>query len=231
MTPPGPPPATPAFLPAPRRGRWQVGLRTVLLLTAAVAVWLTYALERRRSADLTTRIAVLSPLARELVVDDPGRIAVVQREPLWYDENRWDVHLPASRRYRLCLATRGIAMGLYPPVAASAPLTAGRHVIALDQVQDSDGWRVDGECDGTRLVSVREPKGWNPGSRPTGGDYYDYPASVQLPPLPGVILFHRRSMEPRDDQGRPAVPDGPTDGVMLWIEPDADGAAPAPAAR
>jgi hypothetical protein len=33
-------------------------------------------------------------------------------------------------------------------------------------------------------------------------------------------------------QGRSAMPEGPTAGVMLWIEPDpGDAARPAPAAR
>jgi hypothetical protein len=197
-------------------------------LTAAVAAWLNYALERRRVADLSARIASLRPLARELVVDDPGKIAVVKREELWYDENRWDVHLPAGHRYRLRLATRGIADGEFPPAAASAPLAPGRHVVAVDQVQDGEGWRVDVECDGTRLVSVPEPKGWDPGTGSTGGGLY--PASEQFAAERPVILFHRRFMGPSDAQGRSVMPEGPTAGVMLWIEPDA-GARPAPAAR
>jgi hypothetical protein len=229
MTVPGPSPAAPAPLPAPRRGRWQVGLRTVVLLTAAVAVWLTYALERRRLADLSTRIAALNPLARELVVDDPAKIAVVKREELWYDENRWDVHLPAGRRYRLCLATRGIAEGVFPRPAASAPLAPGRHVIGVEQVRAGDGWRVDAGCDGTRPVSVPEPKGWDLGNGSTGGG--SYPVSEQFDPERPVVLFQRRFMGPRDDQGRSAMPEGPTAGVMLWIEPDAGAVRPAPAAR
>jgi hypothetical protein len=202
----------------------------VILLTAAVAVWLTWALERRRIADLTARIASLGPLARELVVDDTGKIAVVKREELWYDENRWDVHLPAGRRYCLCLATRGIDEGVIPPAAASAPLAPGRHVVAVDQVKDGDGWRVDVECDGARLVSVAEPKGWDPGVGSAGGG--NYPASEQFAADRPVILFHRQFMGPRDDRGRSSVPEGPTAGVMLWIEAD-DGAAarPSSAAR
>lgn len=230
MTWPEPSPATPAPAPAPRRGRWQIGLRTVVLLTAAVAVWLTYSLERRRIADLTNRIAALSPLARELVVDDPGKIAVVKREERWYDENRWDVHLPAGRRYQLHLATREIAEGGFPPSAASAPLPSGRHVVTVDQVRDGGNWRVEAGCDGTRLLSVKEPKEWDPGSGSTGGGHY--PVSQQFVPERPVILFQRRFMGPRDKQGRAATPQGPTAGVMLWIEPEAGEAArPNPTAQ
>jgi hypothetical protein len=227
MTLPDPSPATPAAPPTPRRGRWQIGVRTILLLTAAVAVWLTYALERRRIADLTPRIASLSPLARELVVHDPGKIAVVKREELWYDENRWDVHLPAGRQYRLCLATRGIAERGFPAPAASALLPPGRHVIAVDQVKHGDGWRVGAECDGTRLVSMTEPKEWDPGSGSTTSG--NYPVSEQFAPERPVILFHRRFMGPRDERGRSSTPNGRTAGVMLWIEPvAADAPRPAP---
>jgi hypothetical protein len=115
-----------------------------------------------------------------------------------------------------------------PPPAASASLAPGRHAIALDQVRDGDGWRVNAECDGTRLVSVLEPKEWDPGTGSTGGGYY--PLSEQFAPERPVILFHRRFTGPRDDRGQSAVPEGPTAGVMLWIEPDA-ATRPAPTAR
>ena len=42
--------------------------------------------------------------------------------------------------------------------------------------------------------------------------------SEQFAPERPVILFRRRFMGPRDDQGRSVVPEGPTAGVMLWIE-------------
>jgi hypothetical protein len=209
--------------PVPRRRRWQIGLRTIVLLTAAVAAWLSYALERRRSADLTARIASLSPLARELIVDDTGKVAVVKQQELWFDENRWDVHLPAGHRYRLCVATGGIAEDAIPPPQASALLSPGRHVVAVDQLKDGEGWRVDAECDGGRLVSVTRPKEWDPGTGSTGGG--NYTTSEQLAPDRPVILFRRRFMGPRDSQGRSTTPQGPTAGVMLWIVPDTTGPA------
>lgn len=219
MTLSDPPPTTPEPPLAPLRGRWQVGLRTIILLTAAVAVWLSYALERRRIAGLTARIISLRPLARELEVDNPSKIAVVKQEELWYDENRWDVYLPADRRYRLCVATRGIADDVIPPPAASAPLAPGRHVVAVDQLKDGDGWRVVAECDGARLLSVAESKEWDPGSGSMGGG--NYSLSEQFAPDRPLILFHRRFMGPRDAKGVSTTPKVPTAGVMLWIEPEA----------
>ncbi|MHB1561331.1 MAG: hypothetical protein ACYC61_28120 [Isosphaeraceae bacterium] len=224
--------ATPSPPPSPRRRRWQVGLRTVILLTAAVAVWLAYALDRRWIADFTTRIASLSPLAHELVVDDAGRIAVVKREELWFDDDRcWDVYIPTGRTFRLCMATRGLpeitspapeAKARFPTPAASAPLSPGRHVVTVEQVRDGDGWRVDAESDGARLVSVTEPKGWDSGNAFSSG-YYE--VSEQTAPEQPVILFHRQFMGLSDNQGSATVPDGNYAGIMLWIEPDTSAAA------
>lgn len=216
-----PRPAPPS---APPRGRWQVGLRTVVLLTATVAVWLTYALERRRITDLTTQIAALSRLARELVVDDPEKIAVVKQEELWYDHNRWDLHVPPGRRFRLCLATRAIEQDAFPKPAACAPLVSGRRVVALEQLRDGSAWRVDATSDGTRLMSVAEAKAWDPGTGSDGGGHFE--VSEQFAGGQRVVLFRRRFMGPRDANGRASTPTGPTAGVMLWIEPDPGAAVP-----
>lgn len=212
---------------APPRRRWQVGLRTVVLLTAAAAVWLSYGLELRRIDDLKARIDSLRPLARELVVDDPNMIAVVKHEELWYDENAWDVHLPAGRRYHLCLATREIdaASSSPPGPSRTVPMEPGRRVITLDQVKDGDGWRVDVSYDGKVAASATEPKDWYPGTGSTGGGHFS--SGRQSAADEPVVLFHRRFSGPRDANGRAPTPNGPADGVVLWIEPVADPPPPA----
>ena len=56
------PPDPEAGVPAARRhGRkpWQVGLRTMFLLTAAIAVWITFFINRRENAVLESRIAAM----------------------------------------------------------------------------------------------------------------------------------------------------------------------------
>ncbi|WP_165075284.1 hypothetical protein [Paludisphaera rhizosphaerae] len=211
---------------APRR-RWQVGVRTLILLTAAVAVGLTYALESYRIADLTDKLYPQSPLPRELVVDDPGRIAVVQAQFI-YNSDRWDVYLPPGRRYRLCLATRGIEEGAPPPPPqASAPLEPGRHVIAMVVPPGGEGWRLGVSCDGMVVASTTEPKEWRSNLGGVGGSQVPMGEQSSSDDDRPVVLFRER-FRGRDVHGTPFLPRGPTDGVALWIEPDSDFPWPGP---
>src|SRR4051794_9487637 len=80
----------PASVPEPPRRRgFQVSLRTLVLLIAAIGVWITYFNSRHQISSLGKRIASTRPLAHELVISDPSKIAVVKREELWMDDHRW----------------------------------------------------------------------------------------------------------------------------------------------
>lgn len=199
----------------PGRRWWQVGLRTLLLLTAALAVWMAFFINRRQNAVLEARIGAMVPLAHELIVGDEKKIAVVKLEEYWYDENRWDLYLPRGR-YRLCLATRDLTDAGLPPALRSVPIAAGLHHLALEQWQDQDAWRITVTGDGAEKLSVVEPKEWNPGRGSTGGG--QYPVSEQLPPDKPAVLFRRRFMR-EDCKGRMTTPSGPSEGILLWIEP------------
>jgi len=211
--PPDPGAGDPAVGPHGRR-RWQVGLRTMFLLTAAIAAWITVFINRRENAALESRIAAIRPLARELVVDDAQRIAVVKLEELWMDENRWDIYLPDGT-YRLCVATRGIDDEGLVPAVKSAPVAAGRHRVVLDQTLDGEARRIVVTWDGAKLLEVVEPKAWDPGTGSSGGG--DYSRSTQLPDDKPAVLFRRRFSRP-DAKGQVSSPVGPTDGLLLWIE-------------
>ena len=53
-------------IPQPRHARFprpQIGLRSLCLLLVAIAVWMTYFVNRRQNAILLARIAVMAPLA------------------------------------------------------------------------------------------------------------------------------------------------------------------------
>jgi hypothetical protein len=204
-------------LPAPPRSgrrRWQVGLPTLLLLMAAIAVWMTYFINRRQNARLEARIQALVPLVHELVIDDPAKIAVVQLEEYWHDDNRWEVYLPEGR-YRLCLATRGIDDQGLAPVVTSRPIEAGRHLLTLEDRIDGDVRRVTVLGDGNEQLTVEEPEQRGPGSSSTTGTIG--PTSQQLSADLPVVLFRRR-FQRQDAKGRLISSHGWADGILLWIE-------------
>jgi hypothetical protein len=199
-----------------RSKRWQVGLRTLFLLMAAIAVWMTVIINRRQNTYLEARIRAMRPLAHELLVDDASKIAVVRMDELWMDDNRWDLHLPPGS-YRLCLATRKVDDKGLPDAVKTVPIPSGRHRLALEQRQDGDLWHIRVLLDGAELLAVEETKDWASSSSTGGGDYS---LSQQLPPDRPAVLFRRRYMQ-TDAQGRSQTPTVPSEGLILWIEPAA----------
>lgn len=197
----------------PGRRRWQIGLRTLILLMAAVAVWLTYFVNRRHNASLERRISAISPLAHELIIDDPKKVAFVKLEEHWFDENRWEIYLPEGA-FRLCLATRGIDIDGLAPVVISAPIASGTHHLVLEQERDQDLWRIKALWDESELITHEEPKNWGgSGSTSTARSGQSAQSSPDQP-----ILFLRRRFMRSDGSGRSTTRTGPTEGVLFWIE-------------
>jgi hypothetical protein len=198
----------------PGRRRWQVGLPTLLLLMAAIAVWMAYLINRRQNARLEARIRASVPLVHELVIHDPAKIAVVKLEEYWHDENRWDVYLPDGP-YRLCLATRGIDDQGLAPVVTSRPIEAGRRLVALEDRVDGDVRRVTVAVDGNERLTVEEPE--QRGPRPSSSTNVVGSSSQQLPAdLPAEVF--RRRYRRQDAKGRLISSHGWADGILLWIE-------------
>jgi hypothetical protein len=203
---------TPAMAPIGRR-RWQVGLRTLFLLMAAIAVWMGCSVNLRTNAALQARIEAMIPIAHELVINDAAKIAVVKMEPYWYDENRWEIYLP-DESYRLCIATRGVDEDGFAAVKKSAHIGAGRHQLALETDKEHDLWRVRALWDGKEVLTVEEPKDWKTRGGSMGGGFFS--ACQQLAPDQPVVLFRRRFM--RGMGSMSMTRNGPTKGILLWIE-------------
>lgn len=203
--------------PAIRRGRWQIGLPTVFLLIAAVAVWTTVVINLNHSVSLQARLRSMRRLARLLIVEDPDQIVVVRQDPHWFDENRWEVYLPTAGGYRVCLATRGIEPTGLAPVAAGARLEGGRHRLALETHSGPTGWRVVVTDDGAERLAVEEPTEWRPPGHPASGGF-EAPDFTPLAADQTVVLLRRRFRRPVG-KGRASVPSGPTEEILLWIEP------------
>ena len=182
-------PARSSTAASPHRRFRQFSIRTLLLLTAAIAVWTAFVTNYRQNKFLETRIAAMRPLARELLIEDPHRIAVVKLDELWYDENTWDLYLPPGQ-YRLFLATDEIDDKDLAPVRVSTLLAGGRHRLAFDQQREEAAWRLSVRDDDAEILTVKEPLEWNPARGSSGGGHFSQCA--QLPIDQPVILFRRR---------------------------------------
>jgi hypothetical protein len=200
---------------SPKRGfilQWS--LQTLLLLTAAVAVWLTYARFRQRIPQLEQQIDAMQRMARELTVVDESQIAVVKLQELWYDENRWQIYLPPGE-YRIRLATREIDGKGLPPVFDGSPISAGQHLIELVQSGESDDRKITVVVDDTPLIETVESADWSDRPGSSGGSLFG--RCTQRDPNEPLVLFRRRFHQ-RMKNGQRSTPKGPTEGLMLWIE-------------
>lgn len=194
--------------------RWQIGVRAMILLTAAFAVWFAYFQNRAEIARLGPRIAAMRSLARELVVVDESKVAAVMHGELWMDDHRWEVYLPEGE-YRLNLATREIDdKGMVSPLK-SVPLPAGRRQLALEQKLEGETWHVTVTLDGKRVLGAEEPKAWDPGAGSSGGG--EFSTSRQFDGDKPIVLFRRRFMRPVA-KGQFSTPNGPCEGILMWIE-------------
>ena len=214
-----PPTATPnATLPSTIGRFFQVGLSTLLLLTACIAVWWYDWSNRREIAQLESRLITMRPLVRELVVKDHEHIAVIQKQPTTYDEAVWHIYIP-NDSLSLCSATRGLAMPngdevKRVPPAAKAPLAAGRHMLELRVDSEKEDSVVRVLVDDEVVIETREPSSWKEGSGSRGGAHF----SSQTDHLPGspLVLFSRVYSEKWVHVGPRAPSRG--NGVRLWIE-------------
>ena len=199
---------------ATRPRTWlQFGLRGMLLLTALVAVWGTHFLNMRSTEQLKARVAVMRHMAAELTVDDPSRITVVKLPPLWYDEQKWDVFLPADG-YRLCLATEEVDEKGFAPVDQAVSLPEGRVRLELVQNRNDRGWRVTILQDDREAMAVDKPTRWDAGVGSSGGGHFD--RQQELAADEQVVLMRRRFTIKSTNNYE--TPPGPTAGVLLWIE-------------
>jgi hypothetical protein len=202
--------------PTPRRSRWQFSLRLILLLMAAVGVWTAEIANRYEIASLEKRITAMRPLARELIITDRNKIAVVKLEEHWYDANEWRIYLPPGE-YQLRLATQLIPSQGFPEPQQTVRLSGGEFELSLLQKKQGEGHRVQILKDNAVFMTADEPLSWDPGSGSSGGGHFTN--SEQLKPSEPVVLFRRRFSQPVGNTGSSTTPQEPCAGVMLWIEP------------
>jgi hypothetical protein len=189
----------------------------LFLVTTVVAVWFSHFLNRREIELLESRIQSIRPLARELVVEDANKVAVVKLDDIWDNDDRWDIYLPDGI-YQLCIATRGVAEEGLSSIAKKVSISAGKHQIMLDQQKTSEDaagrWQLTVEVDGKLAVAVEESAEWASGSSRGGGCFT---LCTQLAPEKPAVLYRRRFAR-EGGKRQWSTPVGPTEGILLWIE-------------
>ncbi len=193
--------------------RWS--LQTLFLVTAVVAVWVAVFHYRQQNTRLEREVASIRQMAREFVVEDEEQIAIVMLPQTWFDESRWKIHLPKGD-YVMRLATRQVSEKGLAPVLDETPISPGRHEIELLHSDQRDCREITVTFDGQSLIEVVERPDWFPGHGSVGGS--EIGACEQLSPGKPVVLFRRRFTRP-SKTGQSPTPKGPTEGLMLWIEP------------
>ncbi len=201
----------------PKRKRRFFGLSTLILLIAAIAVWFSVHVNRRRIDALKIRIAQFSELAPELDIADPAKIAVLKHAQQGSNLHDWDVYLPKGR-YRLRLATRAIVDRGLTAESKSVSIDSGRHHVSLERASDAKRHRITLACDGKTILVVEEPKDWYHPERGSSSDN-QFDRSEQLRADRPVVLFRERFMKPTSTGVSRSTSD-PTEGILLWIEPE-----------
>jgi hypothetical protein len=158
-------------------------------------------------------------MARELIVEDEEQIAVVMLPQEWMDESRWDIHLPEGE-YVIRLATRQIDKQGFAPVVEERPISAGQHRIELTVSEEGSGREITVTDDDRPLIEAEEGPDWNVGGGSEGGS--EIGNCVHRSADEPLVLFRRRFRQ-RATGGASIPPKGPTEGLMLWIEPVGSG--------
>ena len=204
-------PATP-----PRtRYRLQFSLTTILLLVAAVSVWLVNHDLKQQISTIRAQLPGLESVARQLIVDDPTQVAVVCRMPERLGECIYDVHIPQYKSFELFLALEQVdKQGIAEPVN-SVPVSAGKHSIEIRYDAKPDQSIVFLLIDGEIVIEERKAKDWEPRHGSTGAGSVSN--SEQFDDRSPIVLFRQRFMVSQAPNSS-TTPPGPCRGILVWLE-------------
>ena len=202
--------------PAPRR-RWQLGLRTTILLVVVVALGLNLARDRRALRRLAPEAARATFLRRRATLDatGPRQVASKNLAMSWGPDQSWEGNLPPGGRYRLCLATRVGRFEDRPANFQSATLEPGRHLLSLDEQRIGTGWRLIATWNRVDRLLADETGDWAANGSWTGG-MMDSPHATLGQAITLVDRKNGRAPGPWPPNSPTPIPEVP--GVRLWIE-------------
>ncbi|MCA9176348.1 MAG: hypothetical protein KDB14_17800 [Planctomycetales bacterium] len=191
----------------------QFGLLELLLLMAAVCVWLPWWLNRQPLSQLPQQIDELRSALGELFVPDATQIVARRMADYRMDTKTWQLYLPPGHNYRLHVADAEITETSFPS-AASVPIEPGEHQVEWRRERTGSGplstqLFVDG-------ISVLERESSLPPSTSTSSSVsgVSRDQSMQAPGGPMTIQRLRNYLTPSGNR----TPEKGTDGGLLWLE-------------
>jgi len=198
-----------------RRKSLQIGLRHLLVITLCSAVWIAVWINRRRANQLDAKLNDLRIVARELVIKDPTKLAVVYLDPNWFNNHRWQIYLPKTNA-RLCFGMRGIDSFGFPTMFQSIPLKEGRFELQLENLETDDGFRIHVTRDQELLFDVKETE-WR-GKSGAMTTWLINPTQQNDLLFPFVLLRERFTAQIVGSSGSTTLPNEANNGILLWIQ-------------
>lgn len=198
--------------------KFQITMLNVLLLVTAIAVGFALWLQRSENEMHAQQLPSLQNEARELVVEDPSLIHVVEPHPTWFNEEKWSLHIPDQPEFKIMLLTEGIQgdetdIASYSP-EQSAILPSGRH--AIEQVENKlsdETYELTVLLDDKPVFIVSKDKFWKSGDCSIS-NFSQTGECKSFSNEETVVLNHSR-IEPINQVVKP---DDKLNGILLWIE-------------
>ncbi len=204
---------------------FRFGLLELLLMTAAIAVWIPAWLAFRIIPRLEADVQIMRKATLDLVVEDPTQLTVRALPSVWRKMDIWKYYAPAESELELRLGTEGISARGLPVDYQAVSLPFGEHLIQLKRTKDANGFHNSLYIDGKMLLEKHHPNSWlNSSSSSSTSDVEN--ESLTFPLAEVVKLCEERASpnHPISKSGFRVVHlEGDQDhkGLALWISPSA----------
>ena len=211
-----------------RKTKLQVSLWSLLLLIATCCVWIGFWKARSDTAKVESRLVGLRLIARELVIDDPNKVAAIERYSSFYGQKIMELYIPEldGKHFEMRLAMDKIPQSNnFEPnqleTLKRVVLKPGKHVVEF-QYDVGEQAVLTVHVDGETAIQEIRPKDWKSKS---GGHTISSsvkPESKSFENDEIVQLIYRRFLTKEKPKGSFSAPDGPGAGIALWVQAFAD---------
>ncbi|MDB4540416.1 hypothetical protein N9250_01880 [bacterium] len=203
------------------RRSMRFGLSELLLLTAAIAVWIPVFVARRRIPPLERDIQIMRRATTDLFVEDETQLTARVLPNILPHLSVWKCRSPLDAKLELRMATEGInSLGL-PTGYQSVVLPGGANTIHLKTIKDQHGFHEFVYLDGAVVLEEHHPLEW--ADTFTSSSKTDVGREAGTFPLDQVLMLVDERYSLRHpylkNEIAPAAADQDHKGVLLWISP------------